>query len=40
MISISYEEAYTIIAFVKNHERDDIPDDLWDLVMRLQEEVW
>lgn len=40
MINISVEEAETIIAFVKMHEREDIPDDVWDLVMMLQEDVW
>ena len=39
MIEISEEEAYTIIAFIKNHERDEIPDDVWDLCMRLIDEV-
>lgn len=39
-IFIAVEEAETLIAFIKNHEREDIPDDVWDLCMRLQEEVW
>lgn len=39
-IFISVEEAEAIIAFIKMHEREDIPDDVWDLCMRLQEEVW
>lgn len=40
MIDISVEEAETIIAFIKNHEREDIPDDVWEICMELQEEVW
>lgn len=40
MIKISVEEAETIIAFIKNHEREDIPDDVWEICMELQEEVW
>lgn len=40
MINISVEEAETIIAFIKNHEREDIPDDVWEICMELQEEVW
>lgn len=40
MIDISVEEAETIIAFIKNHEREDIPDEVWQICMELQEEVW
>lgn len=40
MIDISVEEAETIIAFIKNHEREDIPDAVWEICMELQEEVW
>ena len=42
MISLSIEETETLIAFVKNHEREDIPDDVWELIMKLQEEtdIW
>jgi len=40
MICISEDDAETIIAFVKNHERDEIPDDVWDLVMRLYDELY
>lgn len=39
MIEISEEEAIAIIAFVKNHEREEIPDDVWELCMRLYDEV-
>lgn len=38
-IHISEGMAETIIAFVKNHEREEIPDDVWEVVQYLQEEV-
>ena len=40
IIFFSVEEAESLMAFIKNHEREDIPDDVWDLCIRLQEEVW
>lgn len=39
MINISEEEALTILAFVKNHEREEIPDDVWELCKRLYDDV-
>lgn len=36
---ISIEEAEEIIAFTKMHEREEIPDEMWDIAMRLQEEL-
>ena len=36
-ITITDEEAETIIAFIKNHEREDIPDDVWDVCMKLMD---
>jgi len=39
MIEITEDEAFAIIAFIKNHERDEIPDDVWELCMRLYDEV-
>ena len=39
MIRITEEEAEEIIAFVKMHERDEIPEDLWDIILRLQDEL-
>ena len=35
MYRLDEEEICTIIAFIKNHEREEIPDDVWDLCMRL-----
>lgn len=39
MITITPEQAYEIIAFVKMHERDEIPDDLFDIIMDLQDKI-
>lgn len=39
IIEITKDEAYAIIAFIKNHEREEIPDDVWELCMRLYDEV-
>lgn len=39
MIKLSIDEAETIIAFIKNHERDEIPDDVWDVCMKLFDAV-
>ena len=39
MIKIKVEEAYEIIAFTKMHERYEIPDEMWDIVIRLHDEV-
>lgn len=38
-IRISEEMAESIIAFVKNYEREENPDELWDTIMYLQEAV-
>lgn len=38
-IYISIEQAETIIAFTKMHEREEIPVDMWELIMYLQEEL-
>lgn len=35
MYNLSEEEIYAVIAFIKMHEREDIPDDVWDLCMNL-----
>lgn len=33
----STEEAYSLIAFIKNHEREEIPDDVWELCEALED---
>lgn len=39
-VVITIEDAETIISFVKNHEREEIPDDMWDLHIRLWEALY
>lgn len=39
-VSITVEEAETIIAFVKSHEREDIPDGMWELHIKLWEALY
>lgn len=36
-ITLTEEEAETIISFIKNHEREDIPDEVWDICMKLMD---
>lgn len=38
-IRLTYEEISALIAFIKMHEREEIPDDVWDLCMRLYDEL-
>lgn len=38
-IMLTEEEAETIISFIKTHEREDIPDEVWDICMRLIDET-
>lgn len=40
MIRITIDEAEEIIAFIKMHEREEIPDELWEITMRLREVVY
>lgn len=39
-IIITDEEAKTIIAFVKSHEREDVTDEMWDLHLKLLEALY
>ena len=39
-IILTEEEADSLICFIKNHEREDIPDDVWDLCMKLWENLY
>lgn len=32
---LSIEEIETLIAFIKSHERDEIPDGVWDLYTKM-----
>lgn len=36
-IEISCDEAEHLICFIKNHEPEDIPDDVWNVCMRIME---
>ena len=36
-IEISEEEAEYLVSFIRNHEREDIPDEVWDICMRMME---
>lgn len=39
MIRISVDDAEEIVAFTKMHERDEIPDGMWDVAMKLQDAI-
>lgn len=39
MLELTYEEAETLIGFIRNHEREDIPIEVWELCMRLMDEI-
>lgn len=39
MIRISVDDAEEIIAFVKMHEREEISDEMWEVVMKLQDAI-
>lgn len=39
MIRLSADDAESIIAFIKMHEREEIPDDVWDVCMKLWDAV-
>ena len=38
-MNITFDEAESLVAFIKTHERQDIPDDVWELCMRIQDEL-
>ena len=38
-VRLTEEEADALVCFIKNHERDDIPDDVWDVCMKLCDEL-
>lgn len=37
MIKISIEDAEEIIAFTKMHQREEISDEMWEVVMKIQD---
>ena len=38
-IPLSEDEADALVAFIKNHEREDIPDEVWDICMKLCDQL-
>lgn len=34
-MTLTYDEIETLIAFIKNHERNEIPNCVWDLCMKM-----
>ncbi len=34
---LNIEDIEALIAFIKGHEREEIPDDVWDVCMRMYE---
>ena len=34
---LSLTEIETLIAFIKMHEREEIPEDVWEVCMKLQD---
>ena len=38
-LALSVEDAEEIIAFTKMHERDEIPDEMWDIVIRIEDAI-
>lgn len=38
-MELTVEEVETLIAFIKMHEREEIPDDVWDLCMKMYDAI-
>lgn len=38
-IEVKVDTIWSIIAFVKNHERNEIPDDVWDTIREWEDEL-
>ena len=38
-IKISEDDAEYLICFIRSHEREDIPDEVWDVCMRMMDEL-
>lgn len=39
-ILLTDDEADELIGFIMNHKREDIPDEVWDICMRLYDELY
>ena len=40
IFELTLDEVETIVAFIKCHEREDIPDGVWELCMKLWDELY
>lgn len=40
MIKLYNEDCETLIAFIKMHEREEIPDDVWNLCMKMYDSIY
>jgi len=38
-MNLTEEEVYALIAFIKRHERKDIPDEVWNICMKMIEDI-
>ena len=38
-IEISADDAEYLVCFIRSHEREDIPDEVWDICMRMMDEL-
>lgn len=38
-IRLIKDEMEDLVAFIKNHEREDIPDNVWELCLRMQDKA-
>lgn len=36
-MEFSEDEVYAIFSFIRNHEKEDIPEDVWELSERIYE---
>lgn len=36
---LTKDEMEDLVAFIKNHEREDIPDNVWELCLRMQDKA-
>ena len=34
---LNVEDAESIVAFIKNHELEEIPEDVWEICMKIQD---
>ena len=39
-VVLKQDDAESLIVFIKNHEREDIPDSIWDICMDMWEQLY